>query len=147
LNLLGYLTGQSWLRGLSIASVASPLPFVFSQFRGYETFAASYELSANYTGGRKVSVAITPELYAELGGSYNRRNTYGAAASFGPRMTKPDEEKLVNQVLTFGFCSGGPIASQLEDPNVTSATLTVTSRTKGSTEVWNKTIECEPNAP
>jgi len=146
LNILGFVTGQAWLRGLSIASVASPLPFVFSQFRGYETFAASYELTAHYEDGRKASVSITPELYSQLGGTYNRRNTYGAAASFGPRMTEPSEETLVNHVLTFGLCNGGPIAQHLEDPRVQSATLTVTSRTAGSTEAWRKDIECEPHA-
>lgn len=146
LNILGFVTGQAWLRGLSIASVASPLPFVFSQFRGYETFAADYEVIAHYENGQKESVAISPPLYSKLGGTYNRRNTYGAAASYGPRMTKPSEEALVNHVLAFGLCEGGPIARQLADPNVRSATLEVRSRTAGSTEVWTKTIDCEDDA-
>ncbi|MDD9941190.1 MAG: hypothetical protein OXU20_09145 [Myxococcales bacterium] len=146
LNLLGFLSGQGWLRGLAIASVASPLPFVFSQFRDYETFAADYELTAYDREGREERVAITPRLYSKLGGTYNRRNTYGAAASYGPRMTRPAEQALVTQVLTYGLCHGGPIAQQLDNPKIARATLQVTSRTAGSDETWSKTVECDDDA-
>ena len=143
LNLTGFVTQQPWLRGLAIASVASPLPFVFSQFRGYETFAADYELIALSKQGEQTRVAITPALYSRLGGSYNRRNTYGAAASYGPRMTEPGERALVEHVLAFGICAGGPIARALPEPELARGTFVVSSRTFGSTETWRKVIECE----
>lgn len=142
-NIVGFITEQPWLRGVAIASMASPLPFVFSQFRGYETFAANFTVVARYDDGREQIVPITPALYSKLGGSYNRRNTYGAVVSYGPRMTSQAEQDLTHHVLSYGFCNSGPLAQLLDDPALAQAKLIVQSRTLGSDEVWQKVVECD----
>lgn len=142
LNLIGFVSDQTWLRGLAVASVASPLPLVFSQFRGFETFAAGFSVKASYADGEIRLVEITPGLYARLGGSYNRRNTYGAVVSYGPRFETPGERALLTHVLGYGFCGQGPLAQQLGRPNPASVELEVRSLTAGSAEVWNQAISC-----
>lgn len=86
-QMTGYLAGCKTLRGLGAASAASPFPKVFSAVRGYETFAADFEIVYD-DGGETVRVPLTPERYALLRGPYNRRNVYGAALAYGPRLPR-----------------------------------------------------------
>ena len=141
---LGYLTGLTAVRGIGMATVASPLPLVFSHFRGVETFAADFELELLFADGRTHREPITPALYARLGGPYNRRNTYGAVISYGPAFTEPQEKELLRAVLSYGFCRGGPLAVELgtSEP-VREARIHVRSRTAGSDDTAVLAVECD----
>jgi hypothetical protein len=125
---LGYVTGVAALRGLGIAWVLSPLPLVFSHFRGLETFSSSFTISVVTLAGREHTLALTPENYSNLGGPYNRRNVYGAVAAFGPVLTEGRERELVEGVLRYGFCRGPlPGALGVTEP-LRSARLIVRNR-------------------
>ncbi len=89
LQMVGYATGLSVLRGIGLASGIAPFPKVFCESDGYEAFAARFVLEGVYPDGRVWTRQIDPEFYAQLQGPYNRRNVYGAALAFAPRL--PDE--------------------------------------------------------
>lgn len=112
-QIAGVALGSEALRGVGALSVAAPLPFVFTQFRGYETFATSYDFEVDTADGARVAGPITPALSAALGGPYNRRNPYGAALSYGPALDRPNERRLVDAVLRHGLCDAGPFARAL----------------------------------
>lgn len=134
-QLLGLATGSSTLRGLGHLSAASPLPLVFSHFRGRETFAADFEVRLERTDGTTRSVAITPELYAKLDGPYNRRNVYGAVFAYGPALDRPDERALVRQIVHHGFCDPGPVARRFGETQAPAAvTLVVRSKSAGASK-------------
>jgi hypothetical protein len=110
LQAVGWAIGWDGLRGIGAVTAASPLPFVFSSFRNVETFAAEFEIELTREGGGVVRHIVTPKLYAELDGPYNRRNTYGAVLAYGPALTSPQEQALVDSVLRYGLCGRGPLA-------------------------------------
>lgn len=102
LRIAGWLLRSDAVKGLGAITAASPLPIVFTEVKGVETFASNvdvvYENSANST----VRLRITPAVYSRLSGPYNRRNVFGAAIAYGPVM----DEQLWRSVLGYGLCSG-----------------------------------------
>jgi hypothetical protein len=133
----------SALRGVGLMSVASPLPFVFSSFRRVETFAAVFEVELERADATRVRYEITPELYSRLDGPYNRRNTYGAVFSYGPALTEPGERHLVESVLRYGLCQGGPLARRFgETAPVVKVRAEVRSKTRGGAEPFRLELAC-----
>jgi hypothetical protein len=140
---IGWVTGLSSLRGMGALSAASPLPFVFSSFRGLETFAADFEIELVRPDGQRVQYAVTPALYEKLDGPYNRRNTYGAVLSYGPALDAPEERALVLRVLEYGLCKGGPLAQRFgEMEPVKGAHVTVRSKTRGHGPPFELELTC-----
>jgi hypothetical protein len=140
---IGFITGISWLRGLGIASTASPLPLVFTQFRGVETFAQDYRLEILTRNGEHIDVPITPALYSKLSGPYKRRNVYGAVISYGPALTERHEKHLVNTVLTYGFCNNGPLATEFGvAAPVHEARVHIAANTAGQPRRWTLSVRC-----
>jgi hypothetical protein len=143
LQAVGWATGFSALRGVGQMSAASPLPFVFSSFRGVETFAAEFEVELEKNDGTRVSYVITPELYSKLDGPYNRRNTYGAVLSYGPALDAPGERRLVESVLRYGLCNGGPLAWEFGEPeHVAKVRARVHSKTRGGRAPFHLELSC-----
>jgi hypothetical protein len=121
------------LRGLGAATAASPLPKVFSDVDSLETFASEFTLRYRKPGRTVVEMAITPELYGRLGGPYNRRNVYGAALSYAPRLPR----ELWEPVFCYGLGSEGPLRTELGlGSDVTDISVTIRTRTRGRTDVW-----------
>jgi len=108
----GYALHSPALRGIGAATGAAPLPKVFSAVKGYETFATQFDV-AYEINGRTQRQAITPEFYSRLRGPYNRRNVYGAALSYGPRLPR----QVWLAVLTYGLKTGGPFRSEMGMPS------------------------------
>jgi hypothetical protein len=126
---IGWILGVPAIRGLGTATAASPLPLVFSHFRGLETYSSDFRVEVVTDTGETVSEPLTPVAYSRLDGPYNRRNVYGAVAAYGIRLTEGNEPSLVRAVLEHGFCRGpllGPLG--LADRRVRSARLLVTNR-------------------
>ena len=143
LQALGFAVGSDTVRGLGAMTAASPLPFVFSSFRDVETFAADFELELTRRNGDRVRHRITPELYAKLDGPYNRRNTYGAVLSYGPALQAPHERALVDSVLRYGLCHGGPLAERFgEVEPITSILVEVRSKTRTKPAPFRREIAC-----
>jgi hypothetical protein len=143
LQAVGWATGFSALRGIGQMSAASPLPFVFSSFRGVETFAAEFEVELERDDGTKARFVITPQLYSKLDGPYNRRNTYGAVLSYGPALDAPSERRLVESVLRYGLCNGGPLAWEFGEPDhVAKVRAEVHSKTRGGRPPFRLELAC-----
>ena len=105
----GDALGWQWLKGLGVATGFAPLPKVFSDVDGHETFAARFTFIETRPAGDGTRPEITPELYGRLSGPYNRRNAYGAALSYAPRL--PD--RVWRPVFCFGLAPGGPVRTEL----------------------------------
>jgi len=127
LQSLGHLTGSKMLKQLGMLTVASPLPIVFTEQKGFlETFTSEFTLVYSKEG-KEERVKITPELYAKLDKPYNYRNVLGAAISYGPILPKP----LVESVLSYAFISPAPMSKALGFSELSHAYIELISKTKG----------------
>lgn len=143
LQMLGYLTNIKAVRGMGFATVASPLPLVFSHFRGTEPFSSQFYLDIVYQDGRLHSQKINPELYSRLKGPYSRRNVYGAVMAFGPGFQSVDEKQLWTDVMSFGLCHEEGILQDfgINDP-IEKAVIRVKLNSKKENNEWKKEISC-----
>lgn len=136
--MVGYLAGARPLRGVGAALGLAPFPKVFSDVDGLETFASTFTLRWS-DDGREHAVAITPELYSRLGGAYNRRNVYGAALSYGPRLPPP----LWEAVFCFGFGRDGPLRREFGlGPGARDIAVTIRTNTRGRIDRWTLQPAC-----
>src|SRR5688572_30320520 len=103
-QMVGDLTHFLPLKAVAAATGASPAPKVFSAVQGLETYSTRFFLDL---GDKRVEV--TPELYARIGGPYNRRNVYGAALAYGPVL--PDS--LLQPVMKHALCGDAPLLREL----------------------------------
>lgn len=132
-QMLGYLVDSRALRGLGAASMIAPFPKVFSDVDGLETFASEFRLRWRDAAGQAHAVPITPELYTRLGGAYNRRNVYGAALSYGPRMPEP----LWQAVFCYGFAANGPLRREFGlGAGARDISVEIHTRTRGRDDRW-----------
>ena len=140
LQMVGEACGSRVLKGLGAATVAAPLPKVFCDVAGLEPFASTFTLVGETRSGASFETRITPELYARLSGPYNRRNAYGAAFSFAPRL--PDG--MWRSVAQHGLREGGSLRDELQLPHdVTCVRLRVETRTRGRSERWEFEVPIE----
>lgn len=143
LQMLGFALHLPFLRQAGSALAASPLPLVFSHFRGFETFASRFEVVITAESGESAKAEITPELYSRLKGPYNRKNTYGAAIAYGPGLTGEREAPLWKSVLHYGFCSPAPLALEFGLPNpIRHASVQAQTKTAGANDSWKLEIPC-----
>lgn len=99
LQMAGYFCGSKVMRGVGLATGIAPYPKVFCEAEGYEAFAASFRLEGRRADGSPWHCDIDPERYARLAGPYNRRNVYGAALAFAPRMPDELRDHLISDAL------------------------------------------------
>lgn len=125
--MVGDALGISWLKGLGVASGFAPLPKVFSDVDGHETFAAEFTFVENSEEGGTTRNTITPELYGRLRGPYNRRNVYGAALSYAPRLP----EEVWRPVFCYGLSEDGPLRSELGLAPAGPIAVEIATRTQG----------------
>jgi hypothetical protein len=139
MQMIGSLTGSVALRGIGAATAASPLPKVFSDVDGLEPFASEFTLRYRQPSGTLTQTAITPELYGRLGGPYNRRNVYGAALSYAPRLPR----ELWEPVFCYGLSAGGPLRTELGlGPGVSEISVAIRTRTRGRNDAWTLEPSC-----
>lgn len=133
LQMLGYLIDAPALRGLGAASAAAPFPKVFSDVDGFETFAADFFLRGLDGEGQPFELAITPALYSRLAGPYNRRNVYGAALSYAPRLP----ESLWGAIWNYGLAEDGPLRREFGLPaGAHQLEMFIQTRTRGRDDSW-----------
>lgn len=128
-QMVGYLTGSTILRGIGLASGIAPFPKVFCEADGYEAFAASFVLVGTREG-EAWSLALTPEIYARLKGPYNRRNVYGAALAFAPRLS----EKLRDNLFVKALAPGSAMRAELGIPTDVCVLKIIITPRDGETE-------------
>jgi len=123
----GHIIGSKTVKQLGLITVASPLPIVFTQQKGFlETFALEFTLVYD-KDGKENRLKITPELYAQLDKPYNYRNVLGAAISYGPILPKP----LVESVLGYAFVKPAVLSKAFNLGALKQAHLELVSKTKG----------------
>ncbi len=144
LQIIGVATGSRAVKGIGLASVASPLPLVFSHFRGIETFAADFYIRLRKDGKVVYDSQITSELYEKLEGPYNRRNIYGAVFAYGPVLSQPSEKILVDSVLKQGICFDGPLVAEFGLPaEFDTVEIEVHTKTKNQEQTHSFGVRCE----
>lgn len=105
LTMVGDLLGMNTIKGLGLASHASPAPKVFTSHQGFETFSPQFQLSWKDSEGRSHQTILTREHYKNLAGPYNRRNAYGAAISYGPVLSaNPGTKHMLESASHYAFC-------------------------------------------
>lgn len=135
----GDALGWTPLKGVALATMASPLPKVFSAVEGYETFATRFTVIAELPDGSRTLLELTPERARGLRGPYNRRNVYGAALSYGPRLPRPVWEA----VFCYGLEPGGPLRTELGVPaDARRVSVEIVAKTRGSRDSWLLEATC-----
>lgn len=139
LQIIGYVTKIQSIRNLGIVTCASPLPIVFTEVKGVETFASDFYLRWTDDNSKEREVKITPALYSKFKGAYNRRNIYGAAISYGPVLP----EEIWKQVLQYGLCND--ILSSELGVNIDKESFSVyiKTRTEGRDDEWILKTNCD----
>jgi hypothetical protein len=139
LQMAGYVFDAPVLRGIGAASAAAPFPKVFSDVNGYETFAADFTLSGLDGTGAPFEIRMTPELYSRLEGPYNRRNVYGAALSYAPRLPEP----LWRAVWCHGLGPDGPLRREFGlPPGAHALEMRIETRSAGRNDSWLLSPPC-----
>jgi hypothetical protein len=140
--MIGTITMLDPVKGIGFMTTASPLPLVFSKFRGVENFSSDYYMDVRFKDGETTSFKVTPEIYERAKGPYNRRNPYGAVLAYGPMLNKPNELILRDKVMQYSACGQGTfmreigISKPIEHINVTVKSKTVAK------PVWNFEVNC-----
>lgn len=138
LQAIGFLLGNKMIRGMGTVSGSSPLPLVFTEIKGVETFASDFYIQYVTAEGKKEEIQITPAMYSKLKGPYNRRNIYGAAISYGPILRK----EIWGSVFDYGFCKKTIIKEMGLPPDGTDYAIKIRTKTAGRDDVWTLTPVC-----
>jgi|TARA_B110000438_G_scaffold70974_1_gene71192 hypothetical protein len=137
LQFAGTLLKMPALRGLGAAYGFAPYTKVFSDVDGFETYAARFSLILHKPDGTTELREVTPQFYQQLKGPYNRRNVYGAALSYAPRLPDP----LWQSVFCYGF--NGPLREELKiGPEYSSISIQIETKTIGRDDHWTFTPPC-----
>ena len=131
LQMVGHATGSTVMRGIGAATTVAPFTKVFSDVNGFEPFASEFTLRYRDAGGTLVETGITAELGSRFGGPYNRRNAYGAALSYAPRLPA----SLWQPVFCHGLVTG-PLRNELGLTHATDISVTIRTKTRGRHEMW-----------
>lgn len=139
LQIIGYITGIDSVRNIGRVSASSPLPIVFTEVKGVETFASDFHMQWTTENGTVESVQLTPNIYSKMKGPYNRRNIYGAAIAYGPVLPQP----IWNSVLSYGLCND-ILKDELELPvSKDNFSVVIKTRTTGRDDQWTLKTQCK----
>ena len=138
LQTIGHVSGIKVIKNLGVVTAASPLPIVFTEVKGVETFASDFYIQWSTDQGELKKIQITPAIYSKLKGPYNRRNIFGAAIAYGPVLP----ENIWKPILSYGICNE-ILQEELEIPfNKENCTIEIQTRTKSKTDHWTLKTEC-----
>lgn len=113
-QLSGDLLRLPALKLLGIVSHASPAPKVFTTQNGFETYSANFYIDWTDFNGKSHNLHITPYIYKQVIGPYNRRNAYGAALSYAPVLyLNPNTKPMLMSVMQYAFCKKTSILSEI----------------------------------
>lgn len=133
--MLGEILHLESLKGLGLATGFSPYPKVFCDAGGLEPFASKFVVQA-YRKNEKISFweqEITPQLYTQLAGPYFRRNVYGAAIAYAPRLTEP----IRQAVWRYALLKPGVLREVLQIPEETDhIKIQIKTQTRGRFDHW-----------
>jgi len=117
LQMVGDLTGMTAIKGFGAAIQASPAPKVFTAQSGFETFSSRFYIDWQDRQDGWHTLELTPQVYRDVQGPYNRRNAYGAALSYGPVLASNEHTRpMFEQVAHYGLCGKAPVLAELRIP-------------------------------
>jgi hypothetical protein len=117
LQMIADVAGMPRLKALAAATQVSPAMKVFTAHDRYETHAAKFLLTWNDPTGATHELALTPAVYRNVRGPYNRRNVYGAALAYGPLLrASPHTRRMQESVMNYAFCAPGALLGELGIP-------------------------------
>ncbi|MEM9172976.1 MAG: hypothetical protein AAGA84_09750 [Pseudomonadota bacterium] len=110
---LANLAGFAPLQAVALATQASPAMKVFTSHDGYETFSPRFHLHWTQAG-EPLTLTLTPAVYANLLGPYNRRNAYGAVLSYSPVLSAQAATRQMHAAVThYALCGDAPVLTEL----------------------------------
>lgn len=116
-QMFGDVVGVPVLKAFGAATGASPAPKVFTAQNGFETYANRFYLEWQDATGDKKTMELTPEVYSNMRGPYNRRNAYGAVFSYAPVLdSNPLTRPMFRTVLNRSSCGARPVIAELGVP-------------------------------
>jgi len=136
---IGSALHSTRLKSLGAATVIAPMPRLFGDEKGLETFASEFTVGYWEPNGTEHSLRITPELFAQVEGPYARRTMYYNALASAPRL--PDA--LWTPVLCYGLGKKGPLRREIGlRPEQRDLALTIRTRTRGRNDSWTFAPSC-----
>jgi len=139
MQMTGYTFEQKTLRRIGSATGASPLPLVFYQVRGYETWANDYHIRFIFDNGEEKHLKIDPEIYSKIMGNHEVHLAYSMPFSKMPLRSS----FYWQRPLSYGICNYGPFARAMGlERNVQRAIMTFSSKTAGNKKTLQKTLVC-----
>ena len=127
LQMTAEVLGMPKLKAVAATTQVAPAMKVFTAHQGYETHSARFSLHWRDEQGSATTLRLTPEVYAKVGGPYNRRNIYGAALAYGPLLrADPVTQPMHESVMRYGLCSPGVLREELDIPRDVVITARVT---------------------
>jgi hypothetical protein len=145
LQIVGYSLSLTPVRQLGQLLVASPLPLVFSHFRGMETFSPQFSVTARSPEGQSQTVEVDSRLYSHFPGPYARRNVYGAVFAYGAKLTEPNEKAMADAVFRYAFCQPGSLRAIFDQmSSVSGVEIAVRPRARAQeSSEWKIEVGCE----
>ena len=138
-QIFGDIFTLPFLKGIGAASVLSPFPKVFCDVKGLEPFASTFTLKSYLPDGTRQEQNLTPQLYQKIKGPYNRRNVYGAALSYAPRLP----ERLWTTVFCYGLGKEGPLLREFQLPRKTQKVeVEIKTNTRNRQDKWLLSPSC-----
>jgi hypothetical protein len=147
LQIVGEVLHLPALRGLALASAASPAPKVFSAVRGLETYSTRFYIEWTGSDSRFHSIEITPDVYSHMHGPYNRRNVYGAVLAYGPVLvTDPKSRHMFDSVASCALCGNAPLLRELGiDPAGISGKVQIRLEPRSGSQINGLPLIIEPS--
>jgi len=128
LNSAAFLVHTDMFREIGFVSASSPLPLVFSAFNGVETFATGFVINATFNN-TSLYLPLDHKLYQKMGGSYNRRNVYGAIFTHAPFFDKYELIRIRQNILYYAVCDPGTLAKEFGFDDISRFHVDVLDRT------------------
>lgn len=150
LQIAGDLLHLPAIKILGLALQASPAPKVFTAQNGFETYSSNFYIDWTDKENHLHSLHLTPDIYHQIQGPYNRRNAYGAALSYAPVFnSNPKTVPMLDSVMQYAFCNKKPILKELGiNPDLVNATrVRIVPRQKLETNhTWKLIYEINCNS-
>lgn len=144
-QMTGDLAGIPALKGIGAATGFSPAPKVFTAHKGLETYSTKFLVEYTDTDGKDHSIHLTPELYYQVKGPYNRRNIFGAALSYGPVMVMdPLTKPIFDSVSRFAVCGDAPLLREIGiDPATVASSIKIRFQPAAGADMgeWPRVLE------
>ena len=114
IQMIGDIFNLQAVQGFGAASSASPAPKVFTAHKGFETYSSEFFLMWTGKDGKRQELQLTPEVYSEVRGPYNRRNAYGAALSYAPVLHSNELSRpMLEASIQHTFCGNSSILEEI----------------------------------